>query len=585
MLFKNFMRPAYATAGGNSSNKAARSEIKKYMAFAADQSASDDINAFGNFSQAPKAEPRRQAPPPPRNRRPAGKPAPKGQFPLKSVLLACGALVAVVLVIVILVAIFSAPQKDIKAEDNAYFAYADSNGKYHVVSNGKTLNNEFEGTVKIQPALDYSFAYVFEEISNEEGVGTKIYILEGTKLEAIEALASKIIDLAALKPGIVYKEAKDSRVWYYSDDDHAPITKDSSADNFMISDDGTTVVYTIESQKDEDVENLKYFRSGVSIPQNVGPNNFEPVNISNDGSYVYGLAPNGALYYLHIEKGGEKCSEKAITNNKYGEFGAIVSMNARGDEIIFYTESEEKGIVSFMYKIKDTEPKQIAEGLFTPVYADAEVVCPETFLNSYFVCQKSIADEEGNTEDVTWTYFLDKDGARKMANTTGKFSPDGKYFYYIDEDNNLVRITLSSDDFAKSRKAISNDVTEFAIIESGDIFISSQRTILLWDCSSEKNKRITFNADEKSMALCGNSLFFTETDNEDVLTVYFSQSGAAKEKADFKSAIPTATPKFSMGIAEKGYAYFTDENGNTKLFYTSNGKKFELVADTCTIDE
>ena len=38
-----------------------------------------------------------------------------------------------------------------------------------------------------------------------------------------------------------------------------------------------------------------------------------------------------------------------------------------------------------------------------------------------------------------------------------------------------------------------------------------------------------------------------------------------------------------MGAGEKGYAYFVDSNGDTKLLYTSNGKTFDIVLDACFI--
>ena len=83
------------------------------------------------------------------------------------------------------------------------------------------------------------------------------------------------------------------------------------------------------------------------------------------------------------------------------------------------------------------------------------------------------------------------------------------------------------------------------------------------------------------MQVAANSIYFSELAEDGTLTVYVSTEGAAKESVSFKSVELTSTPVITMGAVEKGYALYTDENGVTKLYYTSNGEKFNLVADGC----
>ena len=610
MLFKNNMRPAFATSGATGSAKADRSKIKDFFA-KSEQSADDDFSAFGSTqdkqqrASAPKQErPQPQKRPPQRRRA-------KSQIQWVPILTIAAAVIAVVLLVVVIVAIFSAPQKNIKAEDNVYFSFVDSNGDYRVVSNGDVLDKTFGEIKELRPAADYSFAYIFESASNEETgeSGIKMYVLEGKKLTEIEAIATSmedIIDTAEYAPGIIYKES--FGFTHYSSDEHAPITRKQNAGNFVISGDAKTVVYTTASTEDPDKTRLNYFSRGISHA--IGPTNIIPLEMSIDGRYVYGLHYNGDLHTLacvEVEDEGESYTNHVIARSSdYGSIKGITGMNVKGNEIIFYAEKtkldEESGeqisagVISYMYKIKDSKPEEIAEGKFTPIYAGNSVVCPETFLDTYFVCEKkvnTVTSEGTETKDVSMTYLLTKKGATAVANTTGTFSPDGKYFYYIDNQEQytkkLMRTPLDSKDIQKDTEFIMEDVDSFSIIENGDVYVMraedtklNKGQIYFWDSSTKKPNRVSYNALLGSMSVCANSIFFSEV-IDDVTTVYISTEGSAKEKADFKSSSPAVTPTVVMGAGKKGYAFFVNEDDTVKLFYTSNGKKFSQKASDCTI--
>lgn len=591
MFYNNNLRPAFATAGAESSAKAERSGMRDIFV-RSEQTVDDDFNAFGDTASrqkasAPKTERPQQRPQQSKASRPPQRRKPSNKISWGPIIAVAAAVAAVILLIVILVAIFSAPGKNIKYEDNVYFSFVDSDGKYRVVANGELLDETFSGEIQVMPSADRSFAYVFENSDDAEKSGYKMHILKGTKLQTIAATADSIKAWAFYEPGIVYE--RNSRFHYFSEDDHTPITSDVSADNFKISGDAEIVVYTVNSSKASDQLELKYFCNGGSVT--VGPYNFVPSAISNDGRYVYGVFKS-ALCYLEVEDEGEKYTQNVIAGSTYGTFSSITGMNVDGDEIIFCTESETKGVISYMYTAKDKEPVQIAAGIFTPVYSDAKIACPDTFVNSYFECVSTEYDEETDEETtVVSTYFLDKkDGAVKIANTTGKFSPDGDYFYYIDEDFILVRVGLNGKDFDSETDQIISDVADFSIIENGDVYIMFEDSkdvgyIYYWDASTGKRETISYDADLDSMQVCANSVFFSETDDEDVTKVYVSTEGSAMEEASFKSASPTATPIIEMGAGKKGYAYFADKDGSTKLFYTSNGKKFSRVSDSCFIED
>lgn len=609
MLFKNNMRPAFATVGADSSAKADRSKIKDFFT-RSEQSADDDFNAFGNVSDKQRASaPRQERPQQPK--RPVRRKPVKPQIQWVPILTVAAVVVAVVLLVVVLVSIFSAPQKNIKAEDDAYFMYVDKNGDYRVVSNGEVLDKTFGEIKELRLANDNSFAYIFESISDEETSesGIKMYILKGKKLTEVEAIASSmddIIDTAEYEPGIIYKE--NTGVTYYSTDEHAPITSKATADNFIISGDAKTVVYTTASTENPDKTKLNYFVGGISLT--IGPENIVPVMLSIDGKYVYGIHYSGELHSLaclEVEDEGESCNNYIIAQSKeYGTIKGITGMNVKGNEIVFCAEKTKidensgdtvsAGVVSYMYKIKDSKPEEIAEGKFTPIFSDNSIVCPETFINTYFKCEKTVetVTEDGTeNKNVTLTYFLTKKGATLVASTEGTFSPDGKYFYFIDQldehTKKLMRTKLGSKNFQKDTELIMEDVHSFSIIENGDVYVMREEDaklnkghIYFWDSSTGKPNRVSYNAALDSMTICANSIFFAETE-EDKTTIYISTAGSAKQEAEFKSATPAVTPTIEMGYGKKGYAYFVDADDSVKLYYTSNGKKFSQKSDSCEI--
>ena len=587
MLNKFGMRPAFAAASSQGSAQSNRS------AFSPVYSEADDYNAFGSTPQRPASAPKT---PPKKPQRPTPK-SPKKKFnfailggSMTSILIAAIALVVVIVMIVVAVAIFSAPAKDIQLKDNAYFTYTDNEGKNHVVSNGNVIKKTFDGEISIVPATDYSFAYVFENVVSDSGAGVRMYILKGKNLKEIEAFADSVPTvLAEFEPGIIY--VQNSRYYYYSADDHAPITGNPSASNFTIAGDASIVIYTEDSKKDEGYTELKCFQNGSST--RVGPYNFTPVAVSNDGQYVFGTSANGNLYYLEInKKTDENTKPTQISSAKNGTFRALKGMNLDGDEIVFCADST-KGIVSYFYSMGDNaEPQEIGSGIFTPISADRETVCQSTFVNSYFTCVTSVSGydeetEESYTQSAVATYFLDKrEGARKVADAVGQFSPDGKYFYYIDETQTLIRVPLNSKDFARDAETVQNEVSDFAVIAKGNVYMmlddQDKGFIYFWKASTKKSTRVTYNADLDSMQFCANSIYFSETD-ENGTTIYVSTNGSNKEVAVFKSGTPTATPTIVMGATESAYAFFTEEDGSLKLYFTENGKKFAFVASPSTI--
>ena len=589
MLLKNDRKPAVAYATYQGSKAESRSAENDFIT-----RMSADEDDFGNFSSSASARDTKatrkrtsspksaKAPKPPKKKR--------NYIPFTVAIIA---IVALVIVIALVVAVFNAPKSSSKVGDTVYFCYVDTENKYHVVVNGEELKNTFENEIELIPAADNSFAYILEKVTEDVNgaSGIRMHILTGKTLQSSGGLANKCLAFSGLKPGIIYQYK--TTFARYTGDSEDPITKESSADNFIISDDAQTVVYTAASKREEDVNILKYFKGSGSEDIQSG---FTPIAISANGRYIYGTADrSGSFYYIDVN--AKEIKPKRITNDSYGTFGEITEMNADGNEIIFYTNTT-KGVVSFYYKVKDKAPTTLSQGIYRSAKATADELAPSTFIGSYFTVQNATIsyDDDGeielDEESGLSTYCLKKDGAVKVADTTGKFSPDGKYFYYIDESSQLVRIPLSANDYSKSIEQVCGYINEFALTQKGDVYMfyesgdEKSAFLFFWDSSTQKRTKLSNYADVGSMRICANTLYFSETlesAGENSTVVYTTTDGSEKTPAEFKSAKLDKAPTVVMGVGKNGYAYVTNENGSTMLFFTNNGKKFDLVCDDCTL--
>ena len=591
MLLKNDRKPAFSYASYQGSGAEKSTADKDFIT-----RMSSNGDDFGNFTSGSSAKDTK-----PHQKKQAPKPQPKAnkggsKRNYMPFVFAGIAIIALIAVIALIVAIFNAPKSSSKIDDTVYFTYIDENNEYHVVVNGDEIKDTFKNEIELIPAADNSFAYILEKVEADVSgaSGIRMHILNGKKLKSSVGLADSCVAFAGLKPGIIYKyKTTFSR---YTGDSDDPITRESTADNFIISDNAKTVVYTAASRQDEGTSILKYFQGSGSEDLQV---NFTPLAISANGRYIYGTNNlNGGFYCMDAK--AKEPKPKRITNESYGSFGEITEMNADGNEIIFYTNTS-KGVVSFFYKIKDKSPTTLAQGIFRLAGADASELAPSTFVGSYFTAQNTTIsyDDDGEVEldeDGSYsTYCFKKDKAIKVADTTGKFSPDGKYFYYIDENSQLVRTPLSVSDYEKNIETVCGYITEFALTQKGDVYMfysagdddDEPAFLYYWDSSTGKRMIISNIADRDSMRICSNTLYFSETtesmDGEKSTVVYTTTDGSEKTPAEFKSVNLAKAPTVEMGVGKYGYAYVTDDNDTTMLFFTTNGKKFDIVCDSCTL--
>ena len=572
MLFKNNnLRPAFATAGYQKHRAERRSDNDS---FAFSNDAYSDTSNFGGFNEENTRDraPRQRAP------QQRGGQAPRRQSPSipNWVWIVLAAVVVVVLLFVLIISVALNSSSNIEMTDNTYIAFTEDGQTFHIATNGTELDDVFESEPTIVPSLDRSFAYVQCEGEN----GLNLYLLRDKKLEEITMEGSditRVVAYAQLAPGIIYEE--DGKYYVYTEEmGEDLIVKTEGADNFLISDDASTVIYTLPVEDSADEYKLYSFRNGTS--DTIGVKNCKPIMLSADGEYIYAKALSSTLsekLYCITLKDGEKYPVGE------GNFGGITAINVDGDEIMYYAVNDTR-FTTYIYNAKKDTSYEIAKnyGVFVPAEFERNVVRYDSFKNIY-VESSTLADML-DTDDATsgYTYYINKKyEAESIAKATGKFSPDGKYFYYINSRNTLYQVDLSSRD--ESDKKIFEDTEKFEITQKGNIYMlisdsSDSGLLYFYKVSTGSKKSINKVTTEISMHNYSNKLYYTTEEDQ----VFVTEEGSKGEAVKFDSIQLINLPYFSDPTSKKTFAYYYDEETMLwSIFYTSNGKSFDLITSEC----
>lgn len=571
LLKNNNLRPAFATTGSKTPT-ANRRSVNDAITFNTD--AYSDTSNFGGFNEENTRDraPRKKAP-----SQKGGQAKKKNNASIPYwVWIVIAAAVVVVLLFGLIISVALNSSKNIEMTDNTYIAYTEDGQTYHIATNGTVLDDVFESEPKITASLDRSFAYV--ECEGEEGI--MLYLLRDKKLEEITMEGSSITSVVAyaqLKPGIIYEE--EGKYYVYTEDmGEDLIVKTEGADNFLISDDASTIVYTLPIEDSADEYKLYSFRNGTSDA--IGVKNCKPIMLSADGEYIYAKALSSTLsekLYCITLKDGEKYPVGD------GNFGEITAINVDGDEIMYYSINDTR-FTTYIYNAKKDTSYEIAKnyGVFAPAEFEPNVVRYGTFKNIY-VEGYSIGDLTDSDEAITgYTYFINKKyEAESIAKATGKFSPDGKYFYYINSRNTLYQVDLSNRD--ETDKKIFEDTEKFEITQKGNIYMlisdSSESGLLYYyKPSTGSKKAINKVTTEISMHQYSNKLYYTTEEDQ----VFVTEEGSKGESVKFDSVQLINLPYFSDPASKKTFAYYYDEETMLwSIFYTSNGKSFDLITAEC----
>ena len=467
---------------------------------------------------------------------------------------------------------------DFDYADNTYASFIDSDGVYRVAANGEIVAT-YEYPVELTVAADRSFAYVVEKCDD----GFMIDVVKGNKLSKMTATpVTRVLALAELEPAAVWLDESSGVFHWTASKGEERITKeyeltlaDSDHHNFCISANGTTVAYT-EFDEEKGNTYLYVFQDGEETKLQ---KNMYPIALSDNGSLIYAKASrDGVSQSLYvIPKDGD--NEMYLIAEK---FRSIIDINAKGNEIVYTAWDEEAVVatylVAFDLKKMDQEitPTRLVKGaVLHPVSVDGSVARFETFKGTYFQCD--VNDGYSLADGVSPVYYVNEAfELSRISKYAGQFSPKGDYFYYINANETLVQVDLKSEELTTEN--ISTDVDDFAITEKGNLYILSDDALRYYNIDKEKSSKVAQDVTAIAMHGYANTIYFSMEDAE---AVYCSKEGGDKEQAKFDGITLTGLPQFIDTNAKKNFVGVYDEsNEEWKLFYSSDGKRFESVA-TC----
>jgi hypothetical protein len=229
---------------------------------------------------------------------------------------------------------------------------------------------------------------------------------------------------------------------------------------------------------------------------------------------------------------------------------------------------------------EEAQPAKIATGaVFAPISIKNDVARFDTFANTYFEARIPVIDIVNNECPV---YFVDKKlTSRRISKFAGKFDPKGDYFYYINGDNNLLRVELGNEDSVSEK--ITEDIVDFAITQKGNVYwLDDTSRLMFYNTSKEKKTRIADNVDDISMYTYANTLYFTMSDAE---SIYTTEEGSDKDVAKLDSGSVSGLPNFVNPEYKKTFAAYYDTNNlEWVLYYTANGRTFKKIGVFDEID-
>lgn len=568
MFFKNNLHPAMASASpAPQSGMGLQSEARPTLTL----DEAEDFNAFGAGSGRGDVNRRPQQRPPHPEARPRKKKKPVSP---KMILIGVAAVVALALVVTLAVfVVIAASNKDVTYENNSYLVYTDEKDEFHVLVNGDEIEEDFEGEITLYPAADRSFAYVIE--NGDEGV--QVYVLEGKDLTKVTpAPVDEIYAVAALKPGVVYRLNTSFRV-YSEESGEQPLAKQKdNPKNFMISADASTVIYSATEDKGDVRADYLYIYSDGASRRTL--KSCYPFAVSAKADYVYAYMMSEGqdtkeLYCIDPE---DVENPVKVQNKSSLDSSRAPILNVKGDELLYYVSNGSE-YTTMLYRAKKDQSLTLGSGVLAPATVDPDVAIHAKFKDIYLSGVNSANDTSSHS-----TYYIDKKyEGEAIAKFAGKFSPDGDYFYYINNNGSLMQMDLTDGSYTR-KNTNHEDIIDFAITEKGNLYtLDDDHLLRYYKVSTGKSISLSYDANLISIYNYANNIYFSEEDTED-MSISVSTEGSEPETTKMDKIQITNLPSFSHPNGKRTYAYYYDtESGAWYLYYTGNGKSFDLIANQC----
>ncbi len=416
----------------------------------------------------------------------------------KTVWIACGAVLVVVLLLAILISALK-PNMFVPGEHQFLFYYDSEEDKTTIIMDTKVLSAKMDG-------------YVTTKAYSEDGSVYLVMDSENTLYSVTKSGPRKVADdveecyLSYTGKGGVYLSDGNLVLFTVGKDETVKVDSDISVSSLAISPDGKTLLYSAYND-DGETELYRY----QDKKEKLG-NNMRAVAIADGGKYVYALSNENDLCFFN--KKGEK--------TKIGDqcTGNVIVFNNDLSEIIF----DRDGKLFFSSKGSDRISIGKLTGSFYAIqtyggYSFDSVsilsfdhLMDHTYMlngNAVFLKKKGSEiesvklagecsariTEDGETLVYTKNNNLYKTSARKeqetvkLADDVEAFviSPDGKYIYFINEDDELYGMKGNGDP-----KRIASDLSDWTMSAEGVLFFITDETDdlgTLCYCKNGKTKK------------------------------------------------------------------------------------------------
>lgn len=472
--------------------------------------------------------------------------------------------VVVLLALTAMLALYGCGGKSAAMNDDTVYAAFERNGSYNLALNGKNYSWVARASdVTVYEAENHAFAFLHDTLEK------RVFLLGEKRNEEILSDVDAVLAVAACAPSMVYRTA--DGVYFYRKGDSIKLTTDASADHFVISGDGETVLYNV-TDKDTCYMRMCVSERDVLLGSH---RNIVPITLSEDGKVFYGVSAGGSDLYRFEYKDDVLKAENTVSSlPARGRFGRVVSMTQDTETIVF-TLYVDNAPMTYLYNCDKEEYRVLGNGVLEPDRRTWDSVYPKSYENCLFV---SMTDTE------TTTYILKKDTTEMITHTVGQISSDGKYFYYINRSRQLVKLTIGSYKKMYEEEVVTDEVTQFALTSSNDLYYTRQEdqfaALYYYDVGSDESKILSYEALSGSLAVLGNTAYYCVVSG-DTSYLYFSQKGGKSTKADdlFEDHEVSSPMTILRENGKMALVYFEDEG---LLFYTKNGKKFALLQDHVT---
>ena len=469
---------------------------------------------------------------------------------IKGLLIKFGIPVVALLVIVVICVNLFTPSKFSFFENTIFSVYNSDKEKSSVVVNNKLVDGQFDGDIS------YFVSSMKSECQAILSENNQLFFVNS---KGVFKVSDDVSDMKISYDGkyISYIDSDDTLYLYNVGKKSKEKIADEVNDEYAISPDGKTVLYSVENDDGDDELFVSVNGKSTKLVKDL-----LPIGVSNGGKYIYAYSDSD-LYTVTMK--GDK---NKISSDRRGGYG----FNRDNTEILFFTKSGTD--VNAYLSVKGDDKIKMSS-------SDLKMLLPQNHASTR--TDFDMMDYDGMNGEaydissfknqafvgVTDVILVDKKGENEKI-VKNVVSPvltnDGKYVYYI-KAQNLYRSLMKKD--AESEK-LASDVKSFAVTNDGKAayFIDKDDTLrfVKGGGKSEKSEKILDDASTMVMT-SKNVILCIDKDNN----LYSSKNGSSKNKV-------TSDAQFVM--ASRNYAYYGVQKDDKASIYVSNGgTSFKVVVD------